>query len=133
MKLFMFCIVLILIVTGSAVAQMLDINPTPPWLLDSKRVSMHHSLSFSYGTYANAYQSIYKNSIRYTISPQLTLSGTFGYSQLGSKYSKYKSLLHGFGIMYHPTTHLQIQFHYQGASPLSKPSSVRKLNYLGNN
>lgn len=133
MKSLVFGIVLILIATGTAVAQKLDINPIPSWLLHSERVSMHHSLSFSYGTYANAYQSIYKNSIQYTISPQLTLSGTFGYSQLAGKYSKYRSLLHGFGFTYNPTTHLQIQFHYQGTSPLSKPSSVRKLNYLGNN
>jgi hypothetical protein len=130
MKLLVCSIVLLLIASGTAVAQKTEINTSPSWLLDSKRVSMHHSVSFSYGAFSQSYQSLYANSIRYKLSPQLTLSGTFGYYQYGGKYRNFKSMLHGFGLTYSPSRYLQIQLEYRGASPISNPKSTGTLNIL---
>ena len=91
MRIFVCGILLLAVVTGIAAAQTLELSPSPSWLLDSKRVSMHHSVSFSYGSHARAYQSLYANSIRYTLSPKLTLFGTLGYYQYGGKYKNFKS------------------------------------------
>jgi hypothetical protein len=129
MKILVYGIVLLFIASGTAVAQRMEINPSPSWLLDSKRVSMHHSVSFSYGAYSKSYQSLYANSIRYKLSPQLTLSGTFGYYQYGGTYRNFKSMLHGFGITYNPSRYLQIQLEYRGASPISKPTPTGKSGF----
>jgi hypothetical protein len=132
MKLLCCGIAVLIIVSGAAVAQQIELDPSGSWLLDSKRVSMHHSVGFFYGSHARSYQSLYANSIRYVLSPKLTLTGTFGYTQYGSKYSSYKSLLHGFGIRYHPSQNFKIQFHYLGSSPFSQPTSLRRSSSPGN-
>ena len=124
MKSVIFCLLLTAAVSGAVYAQIADTNPRPSWLLDSKRISVDHSVSFSFGTYSRSYQSLYSNSIRYALSTQLSLSGTFGYYQRGGKYKDFKSMLHGFGIIYNPNKYLRIQFHYQGISPISKPASA---------
>lgn len=130
MRVFVFGMVLLLFCSTLVVALELDMGRTPSWLLDSKRVSMHHSVSFSYGTFSRSYQSLYANSIQYILSPEVTLSGTFGYYQHGGKYKSYKSMLHGFGITYRPGDHFQIHLEYRGVSPISKPGSSGELNFL---
>lgn len=127
----MACTVILLIAAGSVAAQTIGLDRSPSWLLDSKRVSMHHSLSFSYGSYYKTYESLYANSIRYALSSKLTLSGTFGYYQIGGKYSNYKSMLHGFGITYQPSKYFQVEFLYRGISPISKPGGTSSFDAYG--
>jgi hypothetical protein len=108
-------------VCGTVAAQNQPLSLTPSWLLDSKRVSMHHSLNFSYGSHVGSYQSLYANSIQYELSPKLTLSGTFGYYQYGVKYRSFKSMLHGFGLTYNPNKYFRLHIEYRGLSPISGP------------
>jgi hypothetical protein len=131
MRFILWCMLFVLLVSSGLFAQILDTDPGPSWLFDSKQVSMHHAASFSYGTYAHSSQIMYQNSISYALSPKLILFGNLGYCQYGSAYRDYRSMLHGFGVRYQPVGNLQIQISYQGISPISGYSSPLKLNYLG--
>ena len=127
----LWCTMCVCLLSSTLFAQLLGTGPGASWLLDSKRVSMHHAVSFSYGSYAQRYQALYQNSIRYTLSPKLMLFGNLGYCQYGSTYRDYRSMLHGFGVRYQPIGNLQIQISYQGISPISGQSSPLRLNYPG--
>ncbi len=126
----MVCMIMVFIAAGALTAQTIGVNRTPSWLIDSKRVSMHHSLSFSYGSRYDAYQTLYSNSIQYALSSKLTLSGILGYYQLGGKSHNYKSMLHGIGFTYYPSKYLKIEFMYRGSSPISHPGGTSGVPVL---
>ncbi len=98
----------------------------PPWLFDNKRFSMDHSIGFSYSSYDGSLRSLYNNYFTYRFSPQLTLIGTVGYYNKGSRMSSFGSMLHGFGFEYKPNSNLLFHFHYEGVTPIKKTSGSKQ-------
>jgi hypothetical protein len=110
---------------SGATAQFFNFTPRPSWLLDYKRLSMNHSVNFSYSPQNKSFQTLYNNYFMYSLSPKFTFIGNVGYCTVGlSKRSVgnyYRStILHGLGFEYRPHESVLIRFQYEGMTPLKK-------------